>query len=543
MKIIKDNFKYIVIVILIIMFTISLVPKTFQNDTFYTISVGKQMIEHGIDSDEHFAWHEGLEYESPHWFFDYLNALIYNVFDLEGLYVFVCAISVIFMLVIYFNMVNKGINWLVAYIATMITTYFLRDFFTDRAQILSYLLLFIEVMIIENFLKKKSKLSAIALFIISILVANIHSGVWPMFFVLFLPYIGEYVYNKFSIREVVVSRLKREEKKLEKMKFAEGEGPNAKKEKLKLEIEHDREFLEKEKAREGKKIETFKNDNALWLILIMVICLASAFISVYPGLSFTWSLKTFAGTTMNYINEHLPLIVASSMPFVVISILTIAFFIFTDSKMKLSDAFLLMGLYIMALSSRRHLIFLVIFSSGIITKLIDDFLKKYGKEDIDKNLKRKIKNIFFVLLCIVVAAFTIYFFVKAKDDEFVPNNVYPVEATEWISQNLNIKRIKLYNHYDFGSYLLYKGIPVFIDSRADLYTKQFNKDIDVFNDFIDTNQGKMSYRELFEKYDITHAIVYKKSVENVYMAEDGLCNELYSDDTFVVYQYNGNTMK
>ena len=98
MKIIKENFKYVVIVLLIIFFTISVVPKTFQNDIFYTIAIGKQIIENGIDDIEHFAWHEGLEYQTPHWFFDYINGLIFNVFDLEGLYIFVCALSVILML-------------------------------------------------------------------------------------------------------------------------------------------------------------------------------------------------------------------------------------------------------------------------------------------------------------------------------------------------------------------------------------------------------------------------------------------------------------
>ena len=151
MKVIKDNLKYVVIVLLIVIFTISIVPKDFQNDTFYTIAVGKHIVKNGISDIEPFAWHEGLEYQTPHWFFDYLNSLIYNVFELEGLYVFICALSVIFMLVIYFNMVSKGINWGVAYIATMITAYLLSNsLFTDRAQILSYLLFFIEVTLIET---------------------------------------------------------------------------------------------------------------------------------------------------------------------------------------------------------------------------------------------------------------------------------------------------------------------------------------------------------------------------------------------------------
>ena len=35
--------------------------------------------------------------------------------------------------------------------------------------------------------------------------------------------------------------------------------------------------------------------------------------------------------------------------------------------------------------------------------------------------------------------------------------------------------MKIYNEYNYGSYLLFRGIPVFIDSRCDLYTKEYTK--------------------------------------------------------------------
>lgn len=542
MKFIKENVRYIVIVLLIILFTISIVPKTFQNDTFYTIAIGKQIIEHGLDDVEHFAWHEGLEYQTPHWAFDYINGLIYNVFDLEGLYVLVCAISVILMLMIYFNMVNKGINWVIAYISTMVTAYLLKDLvFTDRAQILSYLLFFIEVIIIESFLKDKSKLEAIALFVIAVLIANIHAGAWPMFFILFLPYIGEYIYIKLSIRETIEKRIKKQKRDLEKLQNKEG--PSQDVEKLKLAIERDEKYIEEQNAIEPRKIVVKKNNNVKWLIVIMIVCIFSAFITPRPNVPFTYFLKIAAGETTNYISEHMPTIVAGNLQFVVIMILSIAFLTFTDTKIRLPYAFFLLGLSLMALISVRHVTFLVLFGSFIVTKLIDDFIKKYGHEDIEENLKRKIKNVFFILLCVVVLAFTIYFFVENKDVEFIDEKIYPVEATEWILKNLDVNRIKIYNGYNYGSYLLYKGVPVFMDSRSDLYTPEFNAERNIFGDYINVSHGKKTFREVFEEYDITHALVQKDSLEDVYMSEDGLCNCLYEDEYFVLYQYNGNTIK
>ena len=541
MRFIKENIKYVIIVLLIVLFTISMVPREFQNDTFYTIAVGNDIIENGIKDTEVFAWHEGLEYQTPHWFFDYLNALIYNVFELEGLYIFVCAISVIFMLVIYFNMVNKGINWGVAYISTMITAYLLsKSLFTDRAQIMSYLLFFIEVALIESFMKKRRVSSAVGLFIIAVLIANLHAGAWPLFFVLFLPYIAEYFITYFSITEVVKRRIKKDEKKLSRIDY---EGPRRDVNNLKFEIEKDKEYVEKNKNKESLKIISEVNKNALWLILIMFVCLFAGLLTPRPEVPYTYFVKISLGTTTQYISEHRPLVIAGDLSFLIILILSFAMFGFTDSKITLPHALLLLGLGLMSCLAVRHVLLLVIFGSYILTKMIDDFIKKYSKNDVKVQSKLKIKNIFLILLCVVVFAFSIYFFKQRSTEEFVNKNMYPVQATEWIKNNLNLERIKLYNAYDYGSYLLYQGVPVFVDARSDLYTPQFNAGVTVFDDFISVMYGEVTYRDVFEKYNITHALVYRGSLEDIYMNEDGLCINLYEDNNFVLYQYTGNVME
>ena len=38
----------------------------------------------------------------------------------------------------------------------------------------------------------------------------------------------------------------------------------------------------------------------------------------------------------------------------------------------------------------------------------------------------------------------------------------------------DIKNMRIFNEYNFGSQLLFRGIPVFIDSRCDLYSPEFN---------------------------------------------------------------------
>ena len=88
--------------------------------------------------------------------------------------------------------------------------------------------------------------------------------------------------------------------------------------------------------------------------------------------------------------------------------------------------------------------------------------------------------------------------------------------------------------------MLFRGIPVFIDSRADLYAPEFsgNKDEDIFSDFINTSSIGVFYEDTFKKYDITHIICNKSSKMNMIITKtnDTKYKELYSDDHFVIYE-------
>ncbi len=136
-----------------------------------------------------------------------------------------------------------------------------------------------------------------------------------------------------------------------------------------------------------------------------------------------------------------------------------------------------------------------------------------------------------VLFCICI-------FKEQAGDKFINENTYPVKATQYIKENLNVEEIRLYNEYNYGSYLLYQDIPVFIDSRADLYTPEFNgnKDKDVFTDFIKVSSISIYYENVFDKYDITHLLIPKNAKMNLLVSRDDNYKELYKDDNFIIYE-------
>ena len=75
----KKYLKYILVIILIIIFVTSIVPKSFQNDTFYIIALGNLVLDNGMDKVDHFSWHNNLSYNYPHWLFDIITFKIFFI--------------------------------------------------------------------------------------------------------------------------------------------------------------------------------------------------------------------------------------------------------------------------------------------------------------------------------------------------------------------------------------------------------------------------------------------------------------------------------
>ena len=141
------------------------------------------------------------------------------------------------------------------------------------------------------------------------------------------------------------------------------------------------------------------------------------------------------------------------------------------------------------------------------------------------------------LITIGIIAVFCFAIIKPKiGNTFVDQSSYPVEAAKFIKENIDMETMRLYNEYNYGSYLLMQDIPVFIDSRCDLYTKEYNKVKDIFSDFINISNIGLHYEDKFEEYDITHVILYKNAKINLFISRDSKYKELYSDNYFCVYE-------
>ena len=493
----KKNKKFeIIAIILIILFAISISPKTLQNDTFYSIKIGELIVKNkSIDMMDHFSWHQNMKYTYPHWLSDVIIYLVYNIGGFLGIYISTCIFAAILGIV--FFVVNEKINknQILSFFITVLCIYMLKNFITARAQLVTYILFILEIYNIEKILKTGKKRYGIFLIIISVLIANLHVAVWPFGFILYLPYIAEHIIACFI------------------------------------------------KKNENSKIRI--NKNIKILIFFMICSALSGIITPLGTTPYTYLIKTMRGTTTHFILEHMPMTLINHIDIICVLIVLFGILIFTDAQIKLSDLFMLGGLIIMMLYSGRQRSIFIIIGLICVNRIITDFCKKHGNNLEIKNIESAMERLLVISIILCFIIIDIYFVFERRNDNFIDDNTYPVEMSEYILEyfkNSEFSNVRIFNEYNYGSYLLYRGIPVFIDSRADLYSPEFNENVNIFEDCEYVGMFKLDIDEFVEKYNITHIILKNDSALNVLLEK--IKGDKYrlikQDDNFSFYEITEN---
>ncbi len=486
----KNKKLYIVFSMLLIVIILMTVTKEMQNDTFFTIATGEHILQEGYDNVDHLTWHEDLGFYKLRWAFDVAIAFIYNTFGFAGIYAFVVIIASLTVLSLFNILLKQKNNIVLSFIATVISMLLMTSnwSFTARGQIISYLLLLLEIYFIEKMISTKQKRYYIIFLVISALIVNFHASVWYMTIILVLPYLAEAIMHKIM-----------KNKNLEKSKI----------------------ILE---------------PISIKMLIIAILCLVlGSFISPIGTYTYTYMFKVIGGISSTFISELQQTDIISSigmiLGLIVIDILMLA----TKSKMKLSDILLFFGLYFMAILARRNQAFLYLIGTIPVVRLITNFFETYDTE----NILEKLNNFFsknWVLGCttIVIVIGLSSNMVTRIREKYVNERKYPVEAVNFIKENLDYKNLKIYNSFNYGSYLELSGIPAFVDSRSEIFTEEFNN-VTILKDWLETSRGNVNYNDTFAKYEIDYAIVEDKEIINTYISADENYEKVFDDETFSIY--------
>ena len=476
--------KKILPILLIIIISIGITHKSFPNDTFYIIKVGESILNNGIDMIDHFSIHH-IMYPYEHWLFNIYIYSIYNTFGFIGLYIHNILLASILGFLMYFGTKKLYKNSVMSLIITIISLFLLRNFIVTRAQLVSYIIFILEIFCLESLFYFKKKIYILFLFILSILLVNVHAAVWPMFFILYIPYIVEFLY---SIYKKKIIRTKTIYLKLKKILIQQ----------------------------DCKNIK--------YVLISLIICVMGGFINPNHNQCFTYFIKVKMGNSMNIISEHQPTELYTRPLFFTYLLCILIYLVFLKKKHKLKNICFILGLFILSLSSYRHIALFITIGSFIIVESFSDII-------ITGIVKKKI--IIFITSFSIITSLIIFY--SDINNKYISNN-YPINAVNYINHNIDKKKMRLFNGYNYGSFLLFNDIPVFIDSRANLYTKEFNNlDSDIFNDYhkiIFT--GK--YKKYFKQYNINYILIEQNTILDYALKCDYNYKVIYSDEKYILYK-------
>jgi hypothetical protein len=228
------------------------------------------------------------------------------------------------------------------------------------------------------------------------------------------------------------------------------------------------------------------------------------------------------GELLHLIYEWMPANFSSFSPFEAYALALIAGTLFCGVKLSLPRIVLVLGLFHMALSHVRNIeIFALLMPLVVVTPVASQF---------GLQAARFVKTTFPVAsIAAIVAILGISTWAFAANHKFLlPANQSPAAAVDVLKEQ-NPKHVL--NDLPFGGYLISRGLPVFIDGRAELYGERFEmayyralelKDVNLFLDML-------------KSYDID-AVLLTPSTPAARLLDhlDGW-QRVYSDETAVVH--------
>jgi hypothetical protein len=108
--------------------------------------------------------------------------------------------------------------------------------------------------------------------------------------------------------------------------------------------------------------------------------------------------------------------------------------------------------------------------------------------------------------------------------------ITPVAAVDHIEANGG--KGKVYNAYSFGGYLIFRGIPTFVDGRTDqLFTGGFLTKL-----YRSLDGTGREFLQLLDEHQVSLALVRPNSAEAERLAESSRWRLVYSDDVAILYE-------
>lgn len=457
-----------------------LIRRILDNDTWFLLNSGRYVMEHGLPFTEPFSIHENLNFVLQQWLTDVIFWNIYDRLGENGLFLLVtiCYAVIIYLMFKITMKVSEG-NFFVSFVITILTSILIFTYMVTRPTIFTLIIVMVELNVLESFVMTGKNKYLIVLPILSLMMINLHAALWPMLFVLLLPYLVSSVKFKIGIT----------------------------------------------------KNEGFKNK---YLLLAVVVMILIAFINPYGLDAMTYLIRSTGNPHMKNISEiQSPYVnnMSGALIYSYICLIALIYIIYRNGITNLRYFLLTIGTIYMVLISIRNITYFGICSLFPLAFYLKEFTLNKDIPNVKGNNKLRAVLIGTIIIVSIVGSW----FNNTKYNTYTEyldlNN-----TIDFIYKKEDVSKIVLYTGFNEGSLVQFRGLPTYMDPRAEVYFKNNNNKEDIFNEYFNLLNGKIFYKDFLDKYKFTHLLVTQSDLLFTYLQEDIDYIEIYKNDKYSLFK-------
>ncbi len=221
-------------------------------------------------------------------------------------------------------------------------------------------------------------------------------------------------------------------------------------------------------------------------------------------------------------------------PFAALLVVGILSMVFSRKRPSATDLLLFLGTGCAGLLSARHIPLFALVSVPIVSRHLFSSLQETPlapvlMEPTEVPLSRPIFNMinWGILVVAVLVAF-VWVANTVIENEVVIAERYPVTAVNYLEES-GLANKPGYNSYNWGGYLIWRGIPVFVDGRADVYGDAF-----LFY-YLQAFEIQPNWEEPLTEFNVSYVLMEKGSPLFALLEASGEWQEAYRDDIAQIY--------
>ncbi|MEA4870174.1 MAG: hypothetical protein VB062_06000 [Christensenella sp.] len=454
---------------------------SLDNDLWFLLNSGRYVLAHGIPVVEPFTLHHNMAFLMQQWLAAVVFWLIYSSLGAYGVLAFICLLFLCIVWVTYrLTMLLSRQNFFASFVTTLLIAVLLTQFFITRPIIFTLLILILELYFLECFIASHKVSFLFPLPILSALLINFQAAMWPMQFILLLPYAIDSFHFK-------VGRI-------------QGQG-------------YPKRFF----------------------FPAVLLMLAAGFANPYGFRAMTYLFRSYGYSEFSLIDEMKPANINTFLGLVtfgtILAVLAVYLF-HKDAKTRLRYALLTFGTAILSLSAMRNYVVFLLCGVFPLTYVLRDIKPPALEANPSKSVKRLrvVLLVCFTLAMICLAKIQVSSIRKAN---LPPPIAAPVN---FLLETEDPENVILYTGYNDGAYAEYMGFAPYIDARAEVFVPKNNGQSDIMKEYCQMLLGKKYYKEVLDQYHFTHLLVSKADILSTYLPYDTDYHLVYQDEQYSVYR-------